>query len=78
MEAACDRYLATAALQLSNDPSVLGKHSHWAQNSHLLHGALCAVAECATWFPQLVKTARPWRRVMPTDEGLAERSCAYA
>jgi hypothetical protein len=77
VEQACKLYLASAHAQLTNETMVLGRSAAWAQESHLLHGALSAVAECATWFPHLVRTVRPWRRVRATDAA-ATRSCAYA
>ena len=70
--------VARVHAQLTNETMVLGHDSHWAMDSHLLHGALSAIAECATWFPALVKTTRRWRRVLGSDRDLAARSCAYA
>ena len=42
---------------------------------HLMHGALYAVAECQMWFPDLVRTVRPWRRA---KGDVSDVSCAYA
>lgn len=72
VEEACRRYVKTAHEQLTDPKNVLGG---WSKNSHLMHGALFAVAECQTWFPALVKTTRPWQRA---SGGLSERSCMYA
>ena len=69
---ACSRYVKTAHAQLSDPANVLGG---WAKNSHLMHGALFAVAECGLWFPDLTKTIRPWQRARMH---LNNRSCMYA
>jgi hypothetical protein len=70
---ACDRYVRTAHMQLSDPANVL--QGAWALESHLMHGSLNAVAECAQWFPELVKTVRPWRRA---GGRMSARSCFYA
>jgi len=76
VKAACQRYLQTAVAQLSDRASVLGTGpGKWGNNSHLMHGALYGVAECLIWWPELVKTDRPWRRASGAESA---RSCAYA
>ena len=78
---ACEKYLRTAAAMLNNASIVLGNggggeaNRGYAQNSHLMHGALYAVAECQMWFPDLVRTVRPWRRA---KGDVSDVSCAYA
>ena len=58
----CQTFLATAALVLNDPSKVLG--NPYGENSHLLPGAVTAVAECAKWFPDAVKTVRPWRQTL--------------
>jgi len=72
VKAACSRYLKTAQAQLTDPHYVL--HGQWAHDSHLMHGALNAVAECALHFPELVKTVRPWQRA---GGALNDRACFY-
>ncbi|MBN2152305.1 MAG: hypothetical protein JW839_12715 [Candidatus Lokiarchaeota archaeon] len=55
---AITRALATAEVQL-NDKAFVFKHY---PNSHKLTGALSAVAECQKFYPELVRTPRPWRQ----------------
>ena len=79
VKAACTLYVSTAHKQLSNPYNLL--HGGWSENSHLLHGALFAVAECQNWFPGLVVTARPWRRAGIGTERVGavnSKSCFYA
>eukprot|EP00931_Biecheleriopsis_adriatica_P034639 TRINITY_DN19990_c0_g1_i3.p1 TRINITY_DN19990_c0_g1~~TRINITY_DN19990_c0_g1_i3.p1 ORF type:complete len:388 (+),score=13.36 TRINITY_DN19990_c0_g1_i3:65-1228(+) len=75
VEQACWRYVTTVASQLLNPNNVLGNHSGWMANSHLMHGALAAVAECASSFPGLITTQRPWSTARGAD---AIRACDYA
>jgi hypothetical protein len=56
--AACVRYLAAAEAALNDPARVLG--AVYGANSHILPAAVAGVAECAKFFPQLVRTARPW------------------
>ena len=46
VEAACDLYLRTAAQQLNDASNVVDSKGGYAQNTHLMHGATFAVAEC--------------------------------
>lgn len=59
---ACVRYLETAERILNDREFVFGRY----RNSHILTGALAAVAECASYFPETVRTARPWRQSLDT------------
>ncbi len=54
------KYLKTAEKTL-NDENFLFTHY---SNSHRLTGALAAIAECQKWFPELVKTAQPWKQTL--------------
>jgi hypothetical protein len=56
VEDACDRLLATQAPRVNDAGYVLGR----SQNSHQLPNIVAAIGECATHFPALVKTRRPW------------------
>lgn len=56
--AACARFLAAAAASLNDAARVLGPA--YGTNSHLLPGAVAGVSECAKWFPEMVRTVRPW------------------
>ncbi len=56
--ASCARYLETAERTL-NDRDFLFAHY---RNTHRLTGALSAIAECALFFPEMVRTPRPWRQ----------------
>lgn len=78
VEAACALYVKTAHAQLSDPYNVL--QGGWSENSHLIHGALFAVAECAAWFPGMVKTVRPWRRagLGAAAADVNNKSCFYA
>ena len=71
VKAACAAYLRTAAFVLNNASFVL-EEKLYAQDTHLLHGPMYAVAECQRHFPELVRTRRPWGRW--TDSA----SCIYA
>jgi hypothetical protein len=56
--AAAKAFLATAERVLNDHDSLFVGYP----NSHRLTGALSAVAECALFFPELVRTPRPWRQ----------------
>ncbi len=56
-QAVC-RYLENAERTLNDEEFFFKKYI----NSHLLPGALSAIAECQKWFPELVKTAQPWKQ----------------
>jgi len=56
-QAVC-RYLESASKTL-NDENFLFENY---KNSHIMTGALAAIAECQKWFPELVKTAQPWKQ----------------
>ena len=56
----CSRFLRRAAAVM-NVPANILHNEDFNQSSHILNGALQAVAECAKWFPELLKTDRPWR-----------------
>jgi hypothetical protein len=57
---ACVRYLE-AARQILNDRRFF--FSRYT-NTHLLPGALGAIAECHKFYPELVKTTRPWAQTL--------------
>ncbi|MBN2157626.1 MAG: hypothetical protein JW776_16385 [Candidatus Lokiarchaeota archaeon] len=50
------RYLETASYIFNNEEFFFKEYS----NSHILTGALAAIAECQKWFPELVKTTKLW------------------
>ncbi|MFW5861111.1 MAG: hypothetical protein ACOCWZ_02590 [Spirochaetota bacterium] len=52
------RYLAGAERILNNEDFFFKKYT----NSHILTGALAAIAECQKFYPHLVKTTRPWKQ----------------
>lgn len=56
---ACRRFVHAAAAVL-NDPARILPPSPLYADSHGLNGALEAIAECASHFPGLVRTRRPW------------------
>ena len=56
VRAAVVRYLA-AAEKILTDREFFFRHY---SNSHILPGALSAIAECQKLYPELVKTPRPW------------------
>ncbi len=58
VRAAATRALATAEAQLNDEAFVLAHYP----NSHKLTGALSAIAECQKFYPDLVKTSRPWKQ----------------
>lgn len=60
--AACARYLATAEASLNDPARVLG--AVYGKNSHILPGALAGVSECAKFFPDSVRTVRPWAQTL--------------
>ncbi|HME53658.1 MAG TPA: hypothetical protein VKM55_15635 [Candidatus Lokiarchaeia archaeon] len=53
---AVKRFLTTAEHALNDEAFV----TRYYKNSHHLPGALTAVAECQKFFPDLVKTPKPW------------------
>ncbi len=55
---ACSRYLATAEKILNDRDFFFRRY----RNSHILTGALAAIAECRLWYPELVITSKPWRQ----------------
>ena len=57
----CDAFLDASALVL-NDATTLFSADGFAANSHMIVGAVAGVAECARWFPDLVRTRRAWRQ----------------
>ncbi len=52
------RYLKEAERILNDEEFFFKKYN----NSHILTGALGAVAECQKFYPELVRTSRPWRQ----------------
>jgi hypothetical protein len=56
--AACVRYLAAAEAALNDPTRVLG--AVYGTNTHILPAAVAGVAECGKFFPELVRTLRPW------------------
>lgn len=54
------RYLHRAQQTLCSREFLFGRYT----DSHALTGALSAVAECQKWFPELVRTERPWRQTL--------------
>ncbi len=58
VEAACRRYLKRAEATLNDRAFLFGRYD----NSHRLPGALAAVAECALFYPDMVKSMTPWRQ----------------
>nr|MDO8114885.1 hypothetical protein [Candidatus Sigynarchaeota archaeon] len=56
VKAAVVKFLATAERTLNDRDFVL---AHYPDTHHLA-GALCAIAECQKFYPDIVKTARPW------------------
>lgn len=56
-QAVC-RYLENAERALNDEKFFFENYS----NTHILPGALAAIAECQKWFPELVKTAQPWKQ----------------
>jgi hypothetical protein len=54
----CDRYLTSSAAVMGNRTAVLGPVLY--ADSHGLNGAMQSVAECARWFPELLRTRVPW------------------
>ncbi len=55
---AIENYLTTAE-KIFNDRKFFFQSY---QNSHRLTGAINAIAECQKFYPELVKTAKPWRQ----------------
>ncbi|MBD3351728.1 MAG: hypothetical protein GF364_09610 [Candidatus Lokiarchaeota archaeon] len=53
-----EKYLETAE-RIFNDKEFFFQSY---QNSHKLTGALNAIAECQKWFPDLVRTTKPWQQ----------------
>ena len=58
VEAACRRYLERAEATLNDRDFLFARYD----NSHRLPGALAAVAECALFFPEMIRTETPWRQ----------------
>lgn len=56
--AVCARFLAAAEVSLNDTSRVLG--TVYGVNSHILPGALAGISECAKFFPDMVRTVRPW------------------
>ncbi len=57
---AVERYLASASDLLNDRERLFTRYA----NSHDLPGALCAIAECQKYYPELVRTLRPWRQTL--------------
>lgn len=55
---ACDNYLHEAVPKLNDKHGVLKDLS---ENTHKLFASVAAVSECNKWFPEMIKTLRPWR-----------------
>jgi len=62
VRAACGRYLAAAERILNDREFFFGRYN----DSHILTGALAAVAECGLFYPEMVRTSRPWRQSLDT------------
>jgi hypothetical protein len=61
--ASCARYLSTAADHLNDWPTLQAQYA----TSHLLGGALSAIAECQRAFPDLLVTHAPsWVQTLDT------------
>ena len=58
IEEAIIRYLTAAEIILNDKEFFLKKYT----NSHILTGALAAIAECQKFYPELVLTNVPWRQ----------------
>lgn len=58
IEAAVIRYLATAEKILNDKDFLFKKYT----SSHILTGALAAIAECQKFYPELIVTEKPWRQ----------------
>lgn len=52
------RYLESASRTLNDQDFFFSNYT----NTHVLTGALAAIAECQKWFPELVKTSQPWKQ----------------
>ena len=57
---ACVRYLRSAERTLNDESFVMEAYN----TTHPLHGALLAIRECATHWPELVRTHAVWRSMM--------------
>ena len=57
---ACILYLSQAEATLNDRDFLFTRYD----NSHRLPGALAAVAECALFYPELVRTERPWTQTL--------------
>ena len=60
VKAASVRYLERAE-SILNDREFF--FSHYT-NTHILPGALAAIAECRKFYPELVKTSHPWKQTL--------------
>ena len=58
IDQAVDQYLVTAS-DIFNDEEFFFKHY---KNSHILPGALSAIAECQKFYPQLIQTSQEWEQ----------------
>ncbi|MBN1534332.1 MAG: hypothetical protein JXA20_16790 [Spirochaetes bacterium] len=58
VQAAVHRYLAGAERVLNDEDFFFKRYA----NSHILTGALGAVAECQKFYPGIVRTSKPWRQ----------------
>lgn len=60
VKAACRRYLEIAERILNDREFFFSRYT----NTHILPGALSAIAECQKFYPELVKTTRPWEQTL--------------
>jgi hypothetical protein len=58
IERSVKKYLANAENTLNDREFLFAKY----KNSHRLTGALCALAECQKYFPEMVKTKKKWKQ----------------
>eukprot|EP00039_Didymoeca_costata_P033249 m.41520 g.41520 ORF g.41520 m.41520 type:complete len:393 (+) comp9774_c0_seq2:31-1209(+) len=60
VEQACDMLLAKVTAALNSETVLLDKKGV-SSSSHNLPALVACVAECGKWFPDMVKTVRPWK-----------------
>ena len=58
IEESVHRYLSTAEKILNDPEFFFARYT----NSHILTGALSAIAECQLFYPDIVRTSKPWRQ----------------
>jgi hypothetical protein len=61
VERSCDRLMALVTAALNDQAAILGQHSKVGSKTHNLPALVGAVAECKKQFPEMIKTARPWK-----------------